>query len=206
MKIFSVLLCLMCAVAVVRLPARAEPESPDPGDASAFVETVAARAIAILEDSSLDSDQRLSLLEQLTREAFDLETVAKLVLARNWRRFDEAQRAAFRLAFERYLAKRYGGGVDRYDREHVRVIGEQVEPRGDVTVETRLLGGSAAGIRVDYRLRKRDGAWRLIDVIPEGVSLVSSYRAQFKEVLANGGPDHLIKILQKKSGAPPKAP
>ena len=47
----------------------------------------------------------------------------------------------------------------------------------------------AVVVSVDYRLRKINGEWRVIDVVVEGVSLVSSYRSQFQEIMASGGPD-----------------
>jgi phospholipid transport system substrate-binding protein len=173
------------------------------GEPGAFVSDIAARAIQVLEDESLDTEQRLARIEQLTREAFDLETISKLVLARNWRNFDDTQRTAFQREFERYLSRRYRSGVDKYERERIQVVGERAEPRGDVTVQTRIVGGSADNIQVDYRLRKRGDDWRVIDVIAEGVSLVSNYRAQFKEVLAKGGPDLLIETLRDKNPPPP---
>jgi ABC-type transporter MlaC component len=41
----------------------------------------------------------------------------------------------------------------------------------------------------------------VIDVTIEGVSLVSNYKDQFKEVLANGGPGLLIEKLREKNAA-----
>ena len=43
----------------------------------------------------------------------------------------------------------------------------------------------------------------LIDVIIEGISLVSNFRDQFKEVLARGGPEALLEQLRAKNAAPP---
>jgi phospholipid transport system substrate-binding protein len=41
----------------------------------------------------------------------------------------------------------------------------------------------------------------VIDVIVEGISLVSNFRDQFKEVLARGGPEHLLEQLRAKNAA-----
>jgi phospholipid transport system substrate-binding protein len=54
---------------------------------------------------------------------------------------------------------------------------------------------------VDYRLRGRTGRWLVIDVVVEGISLVSNYRDQFREVLSNGGPDHLLVQLREKNAS-----
>jgi phospholipid transport system substrate-binding protein len=54
-----------------------------------------------------------------------------------------------------------------------------------------------------------DGQWKIIDVIVEGVSLVSNFRSQFQDIVANGGPDKLITLLKEKNAkgeslAPPE--
>ena len=58
---------------------------------------------------------------------------------------------------------------------------------------------NAEPIEVDYRLRSRDGTWRIIDVIIEGVSLVSNFRSQFQGIVANEGPARLLDLLREKN-------
>ena len=67
---------------------------------------------------------------------------------------------------------------------------------------TKIVGGEFDGATVDYRLRSKDGSpWLVIDAVIEGVSLVSNYKDQFKEVLGSGGPDLLIQKLRDKNTA-----
>jgi phospholipid transport system substrate-binding protein len=40
---------------------------------------------------------------------------------------------------------------------------------------------------------------KFIDVIIDGVSIVTNYRSQFQDVMANGGFDKLIKLLREKN-------
>jgi phospholipid transport system substrate-binding protein len=84
-----------------------------------------------------------------------------------------------------------------------RVDGERQEQRDDVTVQTKILrGGGSDDVLVDYRLRKTaDGQWKIIDVIVEGVSLVSNFRSQFQDIVANGGPDRLLSLLKEKNAS-----
>ena len=46
-------------------------------------------------------------------------------------------------------------------------------------VQSKIVGGKVGELRVDYRLRQKEGVWYVIDISVEGVSLVSSYRSQF---------------------------
>ena len=61
------------------------------------------------------------------------------------------------------------------------------------------LGGQFDGAEIAYRLRDRKDAWKIIDVVIEGVSLVSNYRTQFASVLNGGTIDDLIAKLKDKN-------
>ena len=52
------------------------------------------------------------------------------------------------------------------------------------------------------RLRKKGDTWLVIDVVIEGVSLVSTDRAQFAEIVSRGGPTELLRQLREKNSRP----
>ena len=52
---------------------------------------------------------------------------------------------------------------------------------------------------ISYRLRNRNERWRIIDVVIEGVSLVSNYRSQFAEILNRGTIDDLLAKMREKN-------
>ena len=68
-----------------------------------------------------------------------------------------------------------------------------------MSVKTRILGGQFDGAEIAYRLRNRRDEWKIIDVVIEGVSLVSNYRSQFKEVLNGGSIEDLLVRLRDKN-------
>jgi phospholipid transport system substrate-binding protein len=104
--------------------------------------------------------------------------------------------------FKRHLSITYGDNVDRYRNETVKVTGDRKETRGDWTVMTKVVGGSGGSdFLVNYRLRQKDGRWWIIDIIIEGVSMVSNFRSQFQEIMANGGPERLLRLLKEKNAA-----
>lgn len=177
-------------------PARAE----DPaGSARRVVEETVTELLEILAQKDWAVEKRVSEIEALAYRRFDFETISRLVLARAYRKFSEEQRVEFVEQFKLHLSRSYGNRVDRYDQQTVRFLGERVEKRGDVTVRTRIVGGQADGIDMNYRLRERDGDWLVIDVVIEGVSLVANYRSQFKELMSQRGPAGLIEQLREKN-------
>jgi phospholipid transport system substrate-binding protein len=164
--------------------------------------------VAILQDPALDDQERRTRIEALAYERFHFETVSRLVLGRDWRRFTEAQRQEFMVEFRLLLSRSYGERINRYEQEKVDILKVRDEPRGDVTVVTRIRGGAADGVEIAYRMRERDESWGVIDVTVEGTGLVSNYKSQFKELLGNGSPDDLLERLRKKNrtGAVPASP
>ena len=121
------------------------------------------------------------------------------MLARNWRRFSEAQREEFTNEFKRHLSVTYGKNVESYKNERVAILGDREEARGDWTVQTKILRGGPEDILVNYRLRRVDSRWAIIDFVVEGVSLVSNFRAQFQEIIASGGAEKLLRLLREKN-------
>lgn len=170
-----------------------------PAGPRAVIEQTVEEVLAVLRTPGLSSQERRSGIEQIAYQRFDFATMSRLVLARNWRRFSPEQRTEFQAEFKRYLALNYGSRIDRYDQEEVEITDERPEPRGDVTIKTRIVGGQYENAVVDYRLRQNDGHWYVIDVVIEGISLISNYRDQFKEVVNRGGPERLIAKLREKN-------
>ena len=168
-------------------------------EARLVMDTTVAAVLAVLGEDALSADEKQAQIEGIALERFDFETMAKLVLKRDWRRLSEPQRAEFVPAFRTYLATSYGSRITRYNQEAIEMAGERVEPRGDVTVLTKIQGGEADGVQIDYRLRHRGGQWRIIDVVIEGISLVSNLRAQFSPVIVEFGPGELVERLKKKN-------
>jgi len=186
----------LVAVAIALVAARAGgAQTP-----SQVVDGLANQVVPILQDKSLSSDQKREKIEQIAYAAMDFDTLSKLVLARNWSKFSSAQQIEFVQEFKRHLSVTYGRNVDNYHNEKVQILGEREATRGDVVVQTKILRGSRSeDVLVDYRLRQKDAQWKIIDVVVEGVSLVSNFRSQFEDIVATGGPDKLIALLKEKN-------
>jgi phospholipid transport system substrate-binding protein len=166
---------------------------------STVVQHTSDRVIAVLSDKSLSTPEQRRKVETIVYEYFDFVTLSKLVLARNWKQLTPEQQAAFIEEFKQHLSITYGRNLERYNNEKVAVTGEREETGGDYTVKSKVLRPGAEDVLVDYRLRQQDGAWKVIDVVIEGVSLVANFRSQFQEVMAGGGPDKLIRLLHEKN-------
>ena len=164
------------------------------------VRTLADQVLAVLKDKSLSSAQKREQIENIADRGVDFATMSKLVLARNLSRFSDAEQVQFQHEFRRHLSVTYGDSVDSYKNEEVVITGDREEGRGDVTVKSKIArSGGGDDILVDYRLRQVNGEWRIIDFVVEGVSLISNFRSQFQDLLANQTPAQLIALIHEKN-------
>ena len=181
--------------------AAAEPKA-DPAalsQARTAVDVATKQVLAVLSEKGLTTPERRTRIEAIAYENFDFRTMSKLVLRRDWKKFSEPQREQFVEEFKRHLSESYGSRLERYEQTGISIAGERAEARGDVTVMTVIKGGQFDGATVDYRMRKTKDRWLAIDVIIEGVSLVSNFHSQFAEIVNRDGPEGLLAQLREKN-------
>jgi len=170
--------------------------------ASAVMDSTTQHVIAILRDPHLSAEQKRDQVKQIAYVVIDFPTMARLSLGPPWRTITDDQRARYSQVFKAHVTDTYGHLTDDYTNEDVNITGDQKESDGDDTVHSSVLGESNGTrqevAKVDYRLRQHDGQWKIIDITVDGVSLVATFRSQFQEVMANGGIEQLIKVLQQK--------
>jgi phospholipid transport system substrate-binding protein len=191
---------LLVAIALLLpLEALAAPASDADRDAAkAAVDATVDSVMTVLNNDAMPIEQKRDAIEAIAYERFDFTTISKLVLARNWRRMTPTQREQFEQEFKRHLSVTYGDSLDRYGDETVEITDSRAERNGDVTVRSRILGNEEP-LSVDYRLRSQNGSWYVIDVIVEGVSLLSNFRSQTQEIISAEGPEGLIQKLREKN-------
>jgi len=142
----------------------------------------------------------VELLEEIVAPHVDFESVSRQVLRRHWRQASEDQRRRFTEEFRQLLLRTYAAAVPEYVDQTLTYQSIRTT-RGDgrATVYTRIARKGEPPIGLDYRLHRVDGAWRIVDVVVEGVSLVQTYRSAFAEELKRSALDGLIERLAVKN-------
>lgn len=194
MTLRTALALALLVAAAPTLAAKTPSEAPED-----VVGAALAQVIAVLNDVGATEASRRDRIADIAFSNFDFDVMSKLVVARPWRKFTDAQKEEFVAEFKTHLARSYGRRLARYEGTQVEVVGTQEEPRGDVTVHSKVVGGQFDGATMDYRMRGSTGRWLAIDVVIEGVSLVANFRSQFKPILAQGGPAELLSRLKDKN-------
>jgi phospholipid transport system substrate-binding protein len=128
----------------------------------------------------------------------DLPEMSKRVLPpKVWNSATASQRSQFQKEFTRLVIRTYASALTAYQDQEVRFFPVRVRSSNSVEVRSEITSSSSPAISVTYRLLNNGGQWKLYDMSVEGVSLISSFRAQFADILANGNMDKLLARLSK---------
>ena len=170
-------------------------KSPD-----ALIKATVDEVLAVMRQNQ-DVQTLRSLAEEKVLPHFDFTRMTRLAVGRPWQSASPTQQEALVKGFRSLLVNTYSAaisnGVAPADKIEVK------PPQGsgdDVLVKTIAHRGGKEPIVVDYRLAKKDEAWKVYDVTVEGVSLVQTYRSTFAAEIARSGIDGLIKTLEQRSG------
>lgn len=135
----------------------------------------------------------------IVRPMFDFKEISQRAVARNWKRFTDAEKKAFVDVFAQFLGNTYIDKIQgEYHNEKIVYLGQEILQEVYAEVRTQIVRETVE-IPVNYRMRKYDdGQWRVYDIIVEGVSLVKNYRTQFASILKKKKPSQLIDQLNEK--------
>jgi phospholipid transport system substrate-binding protein len=171
------------------------------GPATEAVRQTIDQVLAIMEDQELKSPERAverrAKLEEVIGQRFDYEEMGKRTLAAHWKKMDSSQQKEFVTLFQSFLSNSYAGNIDGYSGQKVEYVKER--HKGNFAeVQTKVIS-SKAELPLDYRLLKKNGEYRVYDVVIDGVSLVKNYRGQFSRIIKSSSYDGLIEKLRTKA-------
>jgi phospholipid transport system substrate-binding protein len=181
------------------LPAGAMAAVPD---AEAFISQIGDEVMEILTDASKDNAQKLADLKTMLDSYTDIDLIAKLVLGRYWRTASAEERETYLRLFHELLMKTLAARLGDYNGQTFEIVGSQQVSEIDSTVASRII--RVAGkppLKVDWRVREKDGSFAIIDVVAEGVSLVVSQRNEVGSIVEREGMPGLIAAMEERSGA-----
>ncbi len=140
------------------------------------------------------------LVSEIILPHFDFVSMSKLALGKNWRKADAAQRAAFVDEFRSLLINTYAVALTHYTNQEVRIRPFKSK-KGDrrVTVKTEINQPGGVAIPMHYKLLFKKEKWKVYDVVVDGVSMVTNYRAAFGQDIRKGGVDAVIEGLKRRN-------
>jgi len=152
-----------------------------------FVNHVAEEGIAFLSDQRFTHEQRVEEFKTLLSNNFDMRTIARFSLGRYWRGATDTQKAEYLDLFEQNILEVYSQRFTEYRNQVVDVRDARAEGKADVLVTSYITSEDSPDIKVDWRVRNKDGGYKIIDIMVEGVSMALTQRSDYSSVIQRGG-------------------
>ncbi|MGB9152118.1 MAG: ABC transporter substrate-binding protein [Alphaproteobacteria bacterium] len=188
LAVFSVFLAVPVSGFAADAPATSVHEQAVQTPVGKFVQDVGDRAIKIIADKKLSTEQRNSAFSKVLTDSFDLKTIGRFVIGRTWNAATPDQQSEYMSLFKALVIKNYGDRMTLAAGENFQVVGTRPESDVDTTVLSQIThsDGSKA-TTIDWRVRQQDGKMGVIDVIVEGISLSVTQRQEYASVVQNSG-------------------
>lgn len=164
-----------------------------------FVNNLADNVINNILTANVSQDEKMARFKTEFESALDLKNIGQFVLGVYWRRASAEERTAFLNAFMDFTTKTWADRFNLYQGQKIIFTGARNAEKKQLYVDSVIQNNPP--VEVIWRLKQKDNAYRIIDIIIEGVSMAMSYRNEYTSFLQahNGDINALTKELETKS-------
>lgn len=153
-----------------------------------FVSKLAKNGIGILENTDVSKESRDKEFRKLLHDNFDMKTIARFSLGRYWKVSSKTERKEYLALFENRIIEVYSRRFREYNGQVIMVSTARPTGRTDALVSSSIIPETGPKVNVDWRVRKKkNGQFKVIDIIVEGVSMSLTQRSDFASVIQRGG-------------------
>jgi phospholipid transport system substrate-binding protein len=156
--------------------------------------------VAQIADHSQNSSALAASVRPVLMNVISFELMTRRAVGPGWREFTEAQKKEATDLFATLIIRTYSSKFTPGEFPEITYKPAIVPAPGRVEIPTRIL---YRGSQYEVIYRQEDSvAWRITDVVIEGVSLIATYRTQFDSQFKQGGAPAVIRALKKSVATP----
>lgn len=195
-----VLQLLLIFFVVVPYALAEETAAPVASSPTAVVESLHAALLDAMQHAAeLGYEGRFERLKPVISVSLDLDFMAEKSASSHWRKFSSDDKARWVSAFSAHTIANYAGRFNGYSGQRFETHGEEPANHDTVLVRTTLRNPDEEDVQLNYRLRRVDDRWRIIDVYTYGtVSELALRRAEYSSAIAREGIDSVIEKLNRQ--------
>lgn len=155
--------------------------------AALFVEKMGKTALTSLTAADIAASEREERVRKLLHANFDLSTIGRFAMGPYWKTATDAQKKEYMTLFEDMIVKTYARRFEEYSGQSFQVTGSEEAGERDSIVKSQIIVKDGPPLNVDWRVRNKDGAYKIVDVVVESVSMSVTQRSDFAAVIQGGG-------------------
>ena len=148
--------------------------------------------------SAKTNEEREAFFHEKFTTNLDLKNIAKQVLGVYWKKATDQEKKDFIEAFTNLNTKTWTDRFGLYQGQDIVFQGTRNAPQNQIYVDSKI--NDNPPIEVRWRLRQKDGTYKIMDIIIEDVTMVISYQREYTAFLQQhqGSIQALIDELNTK--------
>ncbi len=173
----------------------------NPTKAEDFIKNTTAEGIEQIINADVSQQEKDKRFYKLLNGALDLDFIGQFVLGRNWRTATEQQRKEFITVYRDLNIATWSKRFNEFKGKSFVFKGTTPSSsKGQVFVNSEVPMDQGAPAKVLWRVREKNGNYKIVDIVIEGVSLAQASRSEYTSFIKNnpGGLDALIKDLNSR--------
>ena len=198
MKILRLLLAFLLWSAVTVHAEEYDLSQPD-----GIVKKTVNEVLAILttdKDLVHDPKKRENLVYTLILPRFDFSTMTKLTVGdAQWGVATPQEQSELTDEYRAFLTNIFSKSLNQYSDEKVSFLSTSLTTENDAVVKYKVIDPTDPPALVDIKMIKAETGWLAYDIVWDGVSLIRTYKSNFKSLLQVGGVPNLTSALRKKN-------
>ncbi len=191
MKFQIVFHVLLIAILTTSLAVAAE---HDPGKS---VQQTVNNVLLVLGDNELSSKEKREQTYKIIENEINFPGMSRRILALSWKSANDEQKARFTVLFKQILLNTYWERIKNFSGQRVEYITGMTEGDNFATIDTVIVSDKVE-IPITYRMEVIDGKWLAYDFLVESLSLVTSYRTEYRNIIKLNGIDGLLQQMEKE--------
>lgn len=194
-SIYSRLVLIFFLAAGLVLAAALSPLSPIAAAEAAatapisFVQQLGDKALSSLTAKNIDENERQKRVRTLLQENFDIRTIGRFALGTYWKLTTEKQKDEYFKLFEDMIVRTYSQRFAEYSGQSFQVGNAIPVSEKDSIVQSQIIQKDGPPVNVEWHVRKKNGAMKIVDVKVESISMGVTQRSDFSAVIQRGGGD-----------------
>ncbi|MDQ6964225.1 MAG: ABC transporter substrate-binding protein [Mariprofundales bacterium] len=148
------------------------------------------------ENKKILTESDRQAIRAVLTDRFDFVTMTRGSIGKPWRKLDREQRKKFVTIFTQLMEYTYGNRLSSYHGQKITYHPATFKKKR-ARVKSEVHDGDKI-TPVEYRLRRHKSGWKIYDIKIEGVSMIGTFRKDFRSMIERHGIDGLYDALNKK--------
>ncbi len=151
--------------------------------------------IAVLTTQNMSAEERRKRLEELLDRGIAIDTMGRFALGRYWRTLTPDQQSEYLELYRQFVVAVAAASLEVYAGETFEILKALPIDDKNTMVNTMIYQPDRPPIRVDYRVRRRQDSYKIVEIRVEGIT---TDRSEFVSIIIHDGIEGLMEFLRER--------